>query len=155
MIRASEKCLDLIKHFEGLRLDAYLCPGGVWSIGYGSTFTALGPVKRGDRITASEAEHLLASDVHQFERRVADMLLVTPTQGQMDAMTSFAYNVGTGALAQSTLLRKYNKLDTWGAADEFLRWNKADGKVLEGLTRRRKAERAMFLGRDWHVAAGL
>ena len=149
MLRTSQAGIDLIKHFEGLRLTAYQCSAEVWTIGYGTTFTALGPVKEGDRITESEAETLLMSDVRLFEHRVRDNVLVQMTQHQFDALVSFTYNVGSGALSGSTLLRKLNRLDIGGAADEFLRWNRADGKVVEGLTKRRKAERAMFLGRDW------
>jgi GH24 family phage-related lysozyme (muramidase) len=152
--RISQAAVDIVKHFEGLRLEAYECSAGVWTIGYGTTYTALGPVKAGQRITESEAETLLASDLRLFERRVHDALLVPVTQHQFDALVSFAYNVGAAALAGSTLLRKLHKLDLGGAADEFLRWVRADGQVLPGLVRRRKAERAMFLGRDWRAAAG-
>jgi GH24 family phage-related lysozyme (muramidase) len=153
--QTSQAAIDLIKHFEGLRLQAYECSAGVWTIGYGTTHTALGPVRPGQRITASEAETLLMSDLRLFERRVQDQVTVPLTEAQFSALVAFAYNVGAGALAGSTLLRKLNKLDYSGAADEMLRWNKADGKVLEGLTRRRRAERAMFIGRDWHAAAAL
>ena len=150
--KISQNGLDLIKHFEGLRLEAYQCSASVWTIGYGTTHTALGPVKKGDRITESEAERLLEADVRMFEQLVRDAVLVPLTQSQFDALVSFAYNVGSGALAGSTLLRKVNRLDFGGAADEFLRWNKADGKVVEGLVRRRAAERRMFIGRDWRTA---
>jgi GH24 family phage-related lysozyme (muramidase) len=152
MLRISQPGIDLIKHFEGLRLEAYQCSANVWTIGYGTTYTAKGPVRQGDRITESEAENLLMGDVRLFEQRVRDNVIVQMTQHQFDALVSFTYNVGSGALAGSTLLRKLNKLDIGGAADEFLRWNKADGKVIDGLTKRRKAERAMFLGRDWRAS---
>lgn len=140
--RISQAGLDLIKQFEGLRLKSYLCPASVWTIGYGST----GPhVRQGMVISAPEAEALLRKDVGRFERAVEAMVKVTITQPQFDALVSFAFNVGTGALKSSTLLRKLNLGDYRGAADQLLRWNKAGKTVLPGLTKRRKAERALFL----------
>ena len=146
-MKISDFGIDLIKKFEGLRLKAYQCSAGVWTLGYGTTRTPIGPVKPGDTTTKGEAEKWLLDDVRLFERRVNDLVLVPLNQNQYDALVSFTYNVGSGALAQSTLLRKLNKLDYGGAADEFPRWNKADGKVNDGLTRRRNDERALFLSR--------
>lgn len=133
--------LDLIKDFEGLRLDSYRDAVGVWTIGYGHTRTA-GP---GQRITNAEATALLREDVANFENAVTRAVRVPITENQFAALVSFAYNVGSGALNSSTLLRRLNAGDTFGAADEFLRWNRAGGSVLAGLTRRRAAERELFL----------
>jgi lysozyme len=149
-MRISQTGVDLIKHFESLQLDAYRCSAGVWTIGYGHTKG----VKQGDRITEQEAERLLESDLELFERGVLRSVKVKLTQSQFDALVSFSFNVGLGALGHSTLLRRLNEGDIFGAADQFLRWDKAGGKVLAGLVRRRKAERALFLGQDWRKAAG-
>lgn len=142
-MKISQKGLDLIKRFEGLRLDAYICPGNVWTIGYGSTRG----VKQGDRITKERAEELLREDVARFESPVRRLVKVPLEQHQFDALVSFAFNVGSGALGSSTLLRLLNAGDYAGAAAQFDRWNRAGGQVLAGLTRRRAAERAMFEGR--------
>lgn len=143
--KVSRRGLDLLHHFEGFRHEAYLCPAGVWTIGYGNTKWPDGrPVRKGDRVTREEGEELFRAILRTFERGVLSAVKVDLTQGQFDALVSFAYNVGTGALAKSTLLRKLNSGDYSGAADEFLRWNKAGGRVLKGLTRRREAERKLF-----------
>ncbi|MEO1621581.1 MAG: lysozyme [Cyanobacteria bacterium J06632_3] len=133
--------LELIKSFEGLRLNSYRDAVGVWTIGYGHTRTA-GP---GQRITLEQATNLLRNDVATFEKAVTRAVRVPINANQFAALVSFAYNVGVGALNSSTLIRKLNVGDTLGAADEFLRWNRAGGRVLAGLTRRRIAERALFL----------
>lgn len=135
----------VLHHFEGFRHDAYLCPAGVWTIGYGNTRYEDGsPVRKGDRVTKGRGAELFRNILKGFEDKVSTLVKVDLTQGQFDALVSFAYNVGTGALAKSTLLRKLNSGDYSGAADEFLRWNKAGGRVLAGLTRRREAERELF-----------
>ncbi|WP_104097390.1 lysozyme [Stutzerimonas kunmingensis] len=136
----SQKGLDLIKSFEGLRLSAYKCPADVWTIGYGAT----AGVKAGQTITKERAEELLREDVKRFEGYVERLVKVPLTQGQHDALTSFVYNLGAGNLSNSTLLRLLNAGDYAGAAAQFDRWNKAGGKVLAGLVRRRAAERALF-----------
>lgn len=132
--------LELIKEFEGLRLNAYRCPAGVWTIGYGHTKTA----RPGMRITAAEADALLAGDVAWVMSCVDFAVKVEMNANQVAAVYSFIYNVGAGAFRSSTLLRKLNKGDYAGAAGEFKRWNKAGGKVLNGLTRRRAAEAKLF-----------
>ena len=139
--RINEAGLALIKDFEGLRLNAYQDAVGVWTIGYGHTSTAY----PGQSITTAQATALLRQDVANFEDAVTRAVQVPITENQFAALVSFAYNVGSGALNSSTLLRKLNAGDTFGAADEFLRWNRAGGQVLAGLTRRREAERALFL----------
>ena len=142
-MQISKAGLDLIKQFEGLYLKAYRCPAGVPTIGYGHT----AGVAMGQTITQQQADDYLRRDVRQFERAVARLVTVPLTQGQFDALVSFAFNLGEGALAQSTLLRLLNAGDYAGAAAQFDRWNKAGGRVLPGLVRRRAAERALFEAR--------
>lgn len=133
---------EIIKQSEGLRLEAYLCPAGVWTIGYGHTGK---DVVEGMKITRGEAEKLLEGDLEKFEKDILKMVKVGLTQNQFDALVSFTYNVGGGALKTSTLLKKLNAGDYMGAADEFLKWTKAGGKELPGLVKRRRTERALFL----------
>lgn len=138
--------LNLIKEFEGLYLTAYKCPAGIWTIGFGTTGKVDGKeIGKGMNITKAKAEQLLRKDVKQFEKSVNSLVKVSINQNQFDALVSFAYNVGSGALKNSTLLRKLNQKDYKGAAEEFLKWNKAGGKVLSGLKRRRETERKLFL----------
>ena len=148
-MQTSEKGIKNIKDFEGCSLTAYPDPGtggAPWTIGYGWTHPVDGkPIKPGMTIKQETADRLLKTGLVSYENDVLKMAKVKLTQGQFDALVSFAYNVGSRALSTSTLLRKLNDGDVMGAADEFLRWNKADGKVLNGLTRRREAERALFL----------
>lgn len=132
---------ELIKSFEGLELEAYLCPADIWTIGYGHT----GNVKEGDSITKAEAEALLDKDLQTFRNGVKRLVKVPLNENQFGALVSFAYNLGLGSLQSSTLLKMLNAGDYTGAADQFLRWNKSGGKVLTGLVRRREAERAVFL----------
>lgn len=141
-MKISQKGINLIKTFEGLSLKAYKDSVGVVTIGYGST----GPhVSMGQIITEVQAETLLKSDIARFERGVSDLVTAPLNQNEFDALVSFSFNLGLGNLKSSTLLRKLNSLDCQGAAKEFERWNKAGGKVLAGLTRRRIAERDLFL----------
>lgn len=132
---------ELIKSFEGLELEAYLCPANIWTIGYGHT----GDVKEGDTITKAEADELLEKDLEKFRGGVNRCVKVPVNENQFGALVSFAYNVGIGSLQSSTLLKLLNAGDYDAAADQFPRWNKSGGKVLTGLTRRREAERAVFL----------
>ncbi|QJP10448.1 lysozyme [Pseudomonas multiresinivorans] len=141
-MRTSERGVSLIKAFEGLRLDAYQDSVGVWTIGYGTTRG----VKRGMTISKAEAERLLTEDIGRFEPEIARLVKVPLTQGQWDALTSFTYNLGAANLESSTLLKLLNAKDYAGAAEQFPRWNKAGGKVLPGLVKRRAAEQAMFKG---------
>lgn len=145
---ASSKCLDLICRFEGFSARPYLCPAGVPTIGYGSTRYADGRrVTRLDRaITEPEARRLLAATLQQFEQGVHAAVRVTLSQHQFDALVSFAYNVGLEAFRGSTLVRRLNAGEYAAAAEQLLAWDKAGGKVLAGLTARRKAERALFVG---------
>lgn len=141
MMNISQKGIDLIKNFEGLQLKSYKCPAGVWTIGYGTTRG----VKQGQSITQKEAEELLKRDLRYFELRVDKLVTVPLTQGQYDALVSFTYNLGEGNLKSSTLLKKLNSKDYEGAALEFPKWNRAAGKVLNGLIKRRAAEQKMFM----------
>jgi GH24 family phage-related lysozyme (muramidase) len=143
--RTNVNGLRLIKSFEGLRLSAYQDAVGIWTIGYGTTRN----VKPDMTITNEQAETFLKEDLVRFEKAVNDALSVTINDNQFSALVCFTYNVGAGALRSSTLLKKLNDNDIQGAADEFLRWNKAGGRELPGLTRRRQAERALFLGQDY------
>ncbi|HEM7398318.1 lysozyme [Citrobacter farmeri] len=146
MMQTSEKGIALIKQFEGCKLTAYQDSVGIWTIGYGWTQPVDGkPIRAGMTIKQETAERLLKTGLVSYESDVSRLVKAGLTQGQFDALVSFAYNLGARSLSTSTLLRKLNAGDYAGAADEFLRWNKAGGKVLNGLTRRREAERALFL----------
>jgi len=138
--------IELIKEFEGLRLRAYLCPANVPTIGYGTTVYPTGrKVQMGEQITAEQAEEYLRSDLRAFERNAQSMLRVSVNENQFAALVSFSYNVGSQALRRSTMLRFINDNRFADAAGEFARWNMAAGKPLAGLTRRRTAERELFL----------
>jgi lysozyme len=139
--------LDLIKEFEGFRADTYRCSGGVLTIGYGTTGAAgvgIDP-KPGMRITEAQAEQFLRLTLDKFGASIRPAMTREPSANEWAAMLSLAYNIGPGAFRSSSVLRLFNAGDTAGAADAFLRWNKAKGKILRGLTRRREAERALFL----------
>ena len=140
----SQNCYDLIKNFEGCELEAYPDPatgGEPITIGYGHT----GGVKLGEVITQEQADEYLISDVKRFADAVNQMVTVPITQGEFDALCSFAFNLGIGNLRNSTLLRKLNSGNKDSAANQFLVWNMAGGRVMAGLTRRREAERTLFL----------
>lgn len=144
--KTATKGIELIKEFEGCRLTAYKCPAGVWTIGYGHTGTVDGKaIASGMTITAAKATELLRKDLATFEAAVNSYVTAPITQNMFDALVSFAFNCGAGALKGSTLLKKLNAKDYNGAAAEFARWNKAGGKVLAGLTRRRRMESILFL----------
>ncbi len=139
--------LQLIQTFEGFSAEPYQDSVGVWTIGYGSTYTSMGePVTANhSRITKEEATDLLLMGIGDAEQAVRRLIKVPLTPNQFDALTSFTYNVGPGALQRSTLRMKLNRAQYDRAADELLRWDKAGGNVLRGLTRRRAAERSLFL----------
>lgn len=136
----SNDCLAIIREFEGLRLQSYKCPAGFWTIGYGSTGPDIGP---GLTWTQAQAEQRLHDDVSRFAEGVSK-LVGKATQGQFDALVSFAYNLGLGALRSSTLLKLHRAGDYAGAAEQFARWTKAAGRVLPGLVRRRVAEARLY-----------
>ncbi|QPQ55606.1 lysozyme [Allosphingosinicella flava] len=143
--KISDKGVALIKEFEGLRLKAYPDPatgGDPWTIGVGHTGS---DVKPGLVITEAQADDLLRKDVARFERAVNKLAPIT-TQDQFDALVSLAFNVGEENLRSSTLLRMHNAGNHDGAANQFARWNKAAGRVMTGLTRRRTAETKLYRG---------
>lgn len=141
-MKIGKQGLEMIKEYEGLKLQAYLpTPIDVPTIGYGHTKTAY----LGMKVTEKGAEALLKQDLKWVEDVVAKNVTVPLTQPQYDALCSFIYNLGGTNFKRSTLLKKLNNKDYKGAADELLRWDKQGSKVLRGLTRRREAERALFL----------
>lgn len=135
--------IDLIKQFEGLRLESYLCPAGIPTVGWGHTKN----VKLGQKITREQAERYLADDYLEAESQVANYVKVPLKVNQLDALTSFVFNLGIGNLRSSTLLKKLNKADYDGAAQEFDKWVFSGGKKLAGLVKRRAAERKLFEGK--------
>ncbi|MDE2148094.1 MAG: lysozyme, partial [Burkholderiales bacterium] len=172
-----EEGIELIQSFEGIpdgdpstvNIDPYLDPVGIWTIGWGHAITYRGSFLRGAQnqalarslypggITRSQAQTLLRGDLLDTAAAVSRLVTVALDDGEFGALVSFAFNAGSGNLAKSTLLRRLNAGDRAGAADQFLAWNQ--GRVngvlqpLPGLTRRRRAERALFLGQDWRAAA--
>ena len=140
--------IELIKHFEGCFLTSYQDSVGVWTIGWGHTGLTHrdGSVHHGITITAAEAERLLHHDMDNFEGRVEKYIGVALNDDEFAALVSFDFN--TGGIAKSTLRRKLNAGDREGAANELLRWDKAGGRTLAGLTRRRKSERRLFLSQS-------
>lgn len=140
-LKISSRGLDLIKKWEGLKLVGYLDPVGVPTIGYGHTRTAV----VGATITEKEADRLLRQDVVVAEDDVRRLVRVPLNQSEFDALVSFTYNLGGGNLSKSTLLRKLNASDYAGAAAQFPLWNKAGGRVLQGLVKRRAEEQKLFL----------
>ena len=143
-MKTSPKGIALIKEFEGLRLKAYLCPGGVWTIGYGHT----AGVKPGMVISEAQAEEYLKADLISFERYLNGLGLAL-NQNQFDALISLIYNIGIGNFQKSTLLRKarINSNDN-SIMDEFLRWVYSKGRVLPGLQRRRLREMKLYFSNE-------
>lgn len=139
--------LALIKEFEGFRANAYLDPVGIPTIGYGTTSAAgVGiTVKLGMRISEAQAEMYLSAAINKFAAHIDPLIKVPINENERAAFLSLAYNIGPGAFAKSSALRKFNEGDKRGAADAIMLWNKAGGRVLAGIERRRKAERALFL----------
>lgn len=137
--------LELIKHFESCRLDAFKpIPSDPWTIGWGRTRG----VRNGDSCSREQADAWLIEDVQTAEADVDTLITLPLTTNQRDALVSFAYNLGGPSLQMSTLRKLLNAGDVSGAAEQFTRWNKSKGQVLAGLTRRREAERKLFLTPD-------
>ena len=132
---------EIIKHFEGCKLEAYRCPAGVLTIGWGHTKD----VKSGDKITQSMADFLFEQDYKEAERQVQEVVTALLTEQQLGALTRFVFNLGIGQLKVSTLLKKLNQNDYKGAGDEFRKWIYSNGKILPGLVKRREMERMVFL----------
>jgi len=146
-VKINRATIDLVKQFEGLELKAYRDPIGVWTIGYGySERASFGPgVKEGDVWTEGMAEDMLREGLQRYGDDVLKYCEYTPTENQFGAMTSLAYNIGVGAFAKSTCLKRFNARDIVGAAEALTWFNKAGGKKLNGLVRRRAAEKVLFL----------
>ena len=142
----SQEGLSLIKKFEGVEYNAYKCAAGVWTIGYGHT----AGVKEGDLVCQREAEEILDQDIKEFEGYVKDSVTVDLDQNQFDALVSWVFNLGPANLKASTMLKVLNSSDFDNVPAQIKRWNKAGGKVLEGLIRRREAEALLFEGKEWH-----
>lgn len=143
-MKTSKRGLELIKAYEGLRLNSYADAVGVWTIGYGHTSDAFLKVKRGQKITAAKAEELLIHDIEEAETALDKMCTVELNSNQYGAVISLMFNIGNGSFKKSTLLKKLNRGDYTGASKEFAKWSKAGGKTLKGLVRRRAAEAALF-----------
>ena len=139
-MQTSKTGIDLIKHFEGCELYAYKCPAGVWTIGYGHTKG----VAPGMQITDEDAHNMLVEELVEYESYINKLVTVGLNQNQFDAMVSWVYNLGSANLQASTLLKVLNAGQYGEVPAQMLRWNKAGGKVLEGLTRRRQAEADLF-----------
>jgi lysozyme len=145
-MKISQEGLSLIKRFEGCRLKSYKCSANVLTIGYGHT----SGVKETDTITQDEADKLLQEDVEQFEKYVDDNVTVKLGQSQFDSLVAWTFNLGVGNLRESTMLKKLNNEDYKSVPSEMKRWNKAGGKTLDGLIRRREAESLLFQNKEWH-----
>lgn len=144
-MRISENGIEFIRQLEGEKLTAYPDIVGIWTIGVGHTgFVDGKPVARGMAITKEKSKELLTADLKRFESAVNDAVQVTLTQNQFDALVSLAFNIGEGAFVRSTLVNKLNAGDKKGAAEQFLVWKNAGGRVSQGLLNRRQKEKAMF-----------
>ena len=144
----TDEGLDLIKLYEGYSSSPYLCPAQHWTIGYGAIWGMDDKRVTEDHpyINEDQADYLLRRDVKKSEMAVLRHIRVPLEDGQFNALCSFVFNLGSGALQSSTLRRKINRGDYIGAADEFPRWVYAGGRRLKGLVRRREHERSMFMG---------
>ncbi|MGH6820995.1 MAG: lysozyme [Methylocella sp.] len=145
-MRMTEEGLALIKRFEGFRAEAYRCPAGIWTIGFGHT-TAAGPpaVAEGMTISLAEAETILRADVERFAREVRASLGITLAANQFSALVSFAYNVGITNFRRSSVRACVNDGDLAAVPQRLQLWTKAKGRVLPGLVKRRAAEAELFL----------
>jgi lysozyme len=139
-MKIGSKALDIVKYYEGFRAKAYICPAGVWTIGYGSTKG----VKKGQVINEATAVSYLARDFTEFENVVNKLVKVPLNQDQFDALVTFVYNVGPQNFKTSTLLKLLNSGDYASVPAQMKRWNKGGGKVLDGLVKRRASEGVLF-----------
>tara|TARA_Y100001938_G_scaffold37851_1_gene52199 strand:+ start:330 stop:761 length:432 start_codon:yes stop_codon:yes gene_type:complete len=137
--------IALIKKFEGCELEAYQCSAGVWTIGYGHTKD----IVEGMTISKEQAEEMLVDELHEYENYINKYVTVALSQNQFDALVSWVYNLGPANLKVSTMLKVLNKGQYEEVPAQMKRWNKAGGKVLEGLIRRREAEACLFKGMEW------
>jgi lysozyme len=145
-MKTNQKGIDLMHEFESCRLESYLCPAKVWTIGWGNTFYADGtPVKQGERISQEQANRLFGVILSKFESQVYKSVKPMINSNQFSALVCFTYNVGIGNFLKSTLLKKVNlNPNDPTIRDEFMKWNKAGGVILNGLTRRRKSESDLY-----------
>lgn len=145
-MKVNKEGIDMMHHFEGCKLEAYQCSAKVWTIGWGNTYYQdKKSVKQGDKITQEQADELFEMIMNEFSIMVRKVLKKEISENRFSAIVCFAYNVGMGNLKASTLLKKVNiNPDDPTIPSEFLRWNKAGGKVLNGLTRRRQAEADLY-----------
>ena len=141
----SEEGISLIKNYEGCRLESYQDSVGVWTIGFGH----IKDVKEGDKINQDEAENLLKEEMPEYEGYINNMVEVPLDQCQFDALVCWVYNLGPTNLRESTLLKLLNAGDYHTTPSQIKRWNKAGGKTLQGLIRRREAEALLFEGKEW------
>ena len=141
----SQEGIALIKKFEGCELEAYKCAAGVWTIGYGSTKG----VKEGDTIEQEDADKLLNEEMSEYEGYINDMVKVPLKQNEFDSLVSWVFNLGPTNLKNSTLLRVLNEGKYHEVPEQIKRWNKVNGKVNEGLVKRRKSEALLFECQDW------
>ena len=144
-METSSEGISLIQKFEGCELEAYQCSAGVWTIGYGHTKDVI----KGMTITKEEAEQMLVDELHEYENYINEYVTVALSQNQFDALVSWVYNLGPANLKVSTMLKVLNKGQYEEVPAQMKRWNKAGGKVLEGLIRRREAEACLFKGMEW------
>ena len=145
LMQISKEGICLIKKFEGCELEAYQDAVGVWTIGYGHTKN----VQEGQKISQEEAESMLLHELMEYCKYVEDAVEVPLHQNQFDALVSWTYNLGPSNLNKSTMLKVLNRGHYEEVPAQMRRWNKAGGKVLEGLTRRRNAESLLFEGKEW------
>ncbi len=143
-MKTSKQGINLIKQFEGCRLEAYQCSAGVWTIGYGYTVG----VKQGDTITQEQAEQYLIDYIRNAEKQLNQLIKVEVNQNQYDALMSLFYNIGYSQFKDSTCLKRLNNNNYQGAAEALLWWDKAGGKILQGLVNRRNAEMELFLEKE-------
>lgn len=139
-MRTSQQGIDLIKHFEGCKLEAYECSANVWTHGWGHTKH----VQEGDKVTQKEADQNLLYDIQMIETHMTRLIRVELLQHQWDAIVSWCFNLGCGALRRSTMLLVMNSNDLEGVTKELVRWNLVKGKLSKGLERRRKSEAHLF-----------
>ena len=148
VMKTSGEGVALIRKFEGCEVQAYQCSASVWTLGYGHTRD----VSEGDTCTKDEAEQILISDLQEFEGYVNDLVKIPLDQNQFDALVAWTFNLGPTNLKSSTLLVRLNDNNLDDVPHQLRRWNKAGGKVLDGLVRRREAEALLWLGDEWsHV----
>ena len=156
-MKVSQRCKELIKHHEGVRLKPYRCPARLWTLGVGHVlYPDQGrlpldqrdayPLKAEDNrvFSGAEVDGILSADLQRFEAGIAKLFPMVLAQGQFDALCSFAFNLGLGGVQRSTLRQKVLRGEV-EAADEFLKFTRGGGKILPGLVKRRNDERALFL----------